>query len=394
MNDRSSTKLLLTALLVMFALILYFLVKLAVLDGVISIPQAGGYSNLWVIFLTGLTVGGLTCLAVQGGLLASVIAAREEEELEQGVNRKSTFFPTLAFLSTKLVAYIILGFILGAFGGAIGISQNTQVIMQFAAGLYMVAVALNLLNVHPIFRYAVIQPPRFLTRVVRNQSKSKELFAPAFLGAMTVFIPCGTTLAMIALAVSSANPFLGAAIMGVFVLGTMPLFFGVGWLTSILGDNFRGRFLKIAALAVLYLGVSSVNGSLVAAGSPLTLQSFWQAIPIEINLSGSEGGTSTTAQAGAPNIKTVGGVQVADITVFPNGYSPSSVQVKAGTPVRLNLTPSGGLGCTAAFRIPKLGITKTLAQGQTTPVEFTPQSPGRYTWTCAMGMFSGVLEVI
>lgn len=393
MNDKSSTKLLLIALAGMLLLIAYFLIKLAVLDGVISIPQTGGYSNLWIIFLTGLTVGGLTCLAVQGGLLASVIAAKEEEEIEEGVNRKSTIFPTLAFLTTKLIAYIILGFILGAFGGAIGISQNTQIIMQFAAGIYMVAVALNLLNVHPIFRYAVIQPPRFLTRIVRGQSKSKDLFAPGFLGAMTVFIPCGTTLAMMALAISSADAFLGAAIMGIFVLGTMPLFFGVGWLTSVLGDNFRGRFLKIAALAVLYLGVTSVNGSLTAAGSPLTLQSVWEAVPIEINLAGNEG-RATTAQAANPSTKTVGGVQVADITVFPNGYSPSSVQVKAGTPVRLNLTPSGGLGCTAGFRIPKLGITKTLVQGQTTPVEFTPQSPGKYTWTCSMGMFRGELEVI
>lgn len=393
MNDKSTTKLLLTALAGMAAVIIYFLIKIAVLDGTISIPQAGGYSNLWIIFLTGLTVGGLTCLAVQGGLLASVIAAKEEEELAQGVNRKSTILPTLAFLSTKLIAYIILGFILGAFGGAIGISQNTQIVMQLIAGLYMVAVALNLLNVHPIFRYTVIQPPRFLTRIVRGQSKSKDLFAPGFLGAMTVFIPCGTTLAMMALAVSSADAFLGAAILGVFVLGTMPLFFGVGWLTSVLGDNFRGRFLKIAALAVLYLGVMSVNGSLTAAGSPLTLQSMWESVPIEINLAGNEEG-STTAQAANPSIKTVDGVQVADITVFPNGYSPNSVQVKAGTPVRLNLTPSGGLGCTAAFRIPKLGITKTLTQGQTTPVDFTVQSPGKYTWTCSMGMFSGVLEVI
>lgn len=393
MNDKSSTKFLLMALAGMVVLIVYFLIKLVVLDGTVSIPQTGGYSNLWIIFLTGLTVGGLTCLAVQGGLLASVIAAKEEQELEEGINRKSTVFPTLAFLTTKLIAYIILGFILGAFGGAIGISQSTQIFMQFAAGIYMVAVALNLLNVHPIFRYAVIQPPRFLTRIVRGQSKSKDLFAPGLLGAMTVFIPCGTTLAMMALAISSADAFLGAAILGVFVLGTMPLFFGVGWLTSILGDNFRGRFLKIAALAVLYLGVTSVNGSLTAAGSPLTLQSVWEVVPIEINVAGNEGGT-ITAKAANPSIKTVGGVQVTDITVFPNGYSPSSVQVNAGTPVRLNLTPSGGLGCTAAFRIPKLGISKTLIQGQTTPVDFTPQSPGKYTWTCSMGMFSGVLEII
>ena len=169
--------------------------------------------DLWVIFLTGLTVGGLTCLAVQGGLLASVIAAKEEEEIEKGVNNRNTIFPTLVFLSTKLVAYTILGFILGAFGGALNISPNVQIIMQFIAGLYMIAVALNLLNVHPIFRYVVIQSPRFLTRIVRNQSKSKDLFAPAFLGAVTIFIPCGTTLAMEALAISSANAFFGAAIM-------------------------------------------------------------------------------------------------------------------------------------------------------------------------------------
>ena len=40
--------------------------------------------DLWLIFLTCLTVGGLTCLAVQGGLLASIIAAREEEDFEEG----------------------------------------------------------------------------------------------------------------------------------------------------------------------------------------------------------------------------------------------------------------------------------------------------------------------
>src|SRR3990167_11060751 len=157
--------------------------------------------DLCIIFLTGLTVGGLTCLAVQGGLLASVIAAKEEEEIRRGINNRNVIFPTLAFLFTKLAVYTILGFILGAFGGALNISHNVQLIMQFLAGLYMILIALDLLNVHPIFRYIVIQPPKFLTRLVRNQSKSKDLFAPALLGAMTVFIPCGTTLAMEALAI-------------------------------------------------------------------------------------------------------------------------------------------------------------------------------------------------
>ena len=38
--------------------------------------------NLWTVFLTGLFTGGLTCLAVQGGLLASTIAQREEEKFK------------------------------------------------------------------------------------------------------------------------------------------------------------------------------------------------------------------------------------------------------------------------------------------------------------------------
>lgn len=252
----------------------------------------------------------------------------------------------------------------------------------------MVAVALNLLNVHPIFRYAIIQPPRFLTKMIRNQTKSKDIFAPALLGVMTIFIPCGTTLAMEALAVSTGNPILGAAIMGVFTLGTAPLFFGIGFLTASLGDAFKLKFFKVAGVLVLYLGITSVNGAMLAAGSPITLQTIGEAIPIEIDLSGGEAAASVNS-----NVRLIGGVQTADIVVFPTSYTPNYIQVKAGAPVRLNLTPSGGLGCTSFFRIPSLGITKKLAQGATETVEFIPQSPGKLIFTCSMGMYSGVIDV-
>lgn len=347
--------------------------------------------NLWVIFLTGLTIGSLTCLAVQGGLLASVIASREGEDLKEGKRSYHAIFATAAFLIAKLFSYTVLGFILGAFGGVLNITPNVQLAVQLIAGVYMIAIALNLLNVHPIFRYFVIQPPRFLTRIVRNQSKSKDLFAPTFLGAMTIFIPCGTTLAMEALAISSSNALLGASIMFAFILGTTPLFFGVGFLTSILGDNFQGRFLKLAAIAVLYLGITSVNGALVAFGSPITLQSIAENSPIQIDLSG--GGSSNAASAADPNVKLVNGVQTTDISVFPNGYKPDNIQVKTGVPVRLNLTQVGGVGCTTGFRIPSLGITKSLQDGPQT-VEFTPTQPGKIIWTCSMGMFRGAIDVI
>lgn len=339
--------------------------------------------NLWVIFLTGLTVGGLTCLAVQGGLLASVITEREEESLKGKGTAKHAIYSTLAFLLSKLVAYIALGFVLGAFGGAININGNVQTIMQLVAGLYMIAVALNLLNIHPIFRYAIIQPPRFLQRMVRNQSKSKDLFAPALLGGMTIFIPCGTTIAMETLAISSANALVGASIMAAFILGTMPLFFGIGAITSMMGEAFKSKFLKLAAIAVFYLGFTSFNASLVALNSPITLQSVYENLPFEFNFGGSNS-TQNTVQTN----------QNTQIDISSRGYTPNYITVKSGQPVTLTLKSKDAFSCASAFRIPSLGIVKNLQPNDTQTISFTPTQPGKIQFNCSMGMYRGVIEVI
>lgn len=329
-------------------------------------------------------------MAVQGGLLASTIAAREEADLEIKEKKKHNAGPVLAFLTTKLAAYLGLGFILGAFGGALQISDNIRILIQLAAGLYMLAVAGNLLNLHPIFRYVIIQPPRLLTKLVRNQAKSRDLFAPAFLGALTIFIPCGTTLAMEALAISSGSPLLGAAILGAFVLGTSPLFFILGYVTTFLGDAFQKKFLKVAAILVIYLGITSANGALIQAGSSLTLQTLAEAIPLEVNLEG-EGDTPPAEQDLA---RLENGVQVTDIAVERYGYNPNYLKVKKGIPVRLNLTSNDVYSCALAFRIPSLGIKKNLQPTDKATVEFTPQQEGKLVYTCAMGMYSGVVEVV
>ena len=222
---------------------------------------------------------------------------------------------------------------------------------------------------------------------VKNTTKSKDLFAPALLGALTIFIPCGTTLAMEVFAISSGSPILGAAIMATFVLGTFPLFLGLGFLTTTLGDTFKTKFFKIAGILVLYLGVTSFNGALVLAGSPVTLQTIREAIPISIDLS--EGELSENSF-----VKTENGVQIVDIAVFPTGYSPNNVQVKQGIPVRLNLKSGGRLGCTSQFRIPSLGISKNIPLSGVAEVDFTPSMKGKIVFTCSMGMYSGIIDVI
>lgn len=341
--------------------------------------------DLWVIFFTGLTVGGLTCLAVQGGLLASTIAAREAEDFREGSHRKHTLWPVLAFLVTKFLAYITLGFLLGLFGSALNFSDSSRAVMQLLAGIYMILIALNLLNVHPIFRYAVIQPPKFLTRLVRNTSKSNDIFAPALLGAFTIFIPCGTTLAIEALAISSGSPFWGAAILGTFVLGTAPMFLGLGFLTNKLGDTFRTRFLKLAGIMVFYIGITSINAGLIMSNSPWNLQTVAGNIPIRIDFSGNQNNYL---------VDQVNGIQNVNIYVRSSGYSPNYFQVRSGVPVRMNLTTNNVYSCAIAFRMPALRIARNLEPTGTETIEFTPTKKGKVIYTCSMGMYSGVMEVI
>src|SRR3990167_7375716 len=205
--------------------------------------------NLWTVFLTGLLTGGLSCMAVQGGLLAATLAQKEEERIRTQLSANRAW-PIFAFLIAKIIAYTILGALLGYFGSFFQLSITTQIFLQITVAVFMIGTALNLLNVHPLFRYFVIAPPRFLLRIIRSQTKNESNFAPLFLGALTVFITCGTTQAMMALSIASGNPILGALIMFVFILGTSPVFFILGYLTTKISTAFNAVFMKAVAVMI------------------------------------------------------------------------------------------------------------------------------------------------
>lgn len=330
--------------------------------------------NLFTIFLTGLLAGGLSCMAVQGGLLTATIAQQAQNKL--------TIRPLLIFLITKLIAYTALGFGLGWLGSFMQLSITAQIILQTAVILFMLGTAFNLLNVHPIFRYFVIQPPKFLTRLVRKQSKKQEWFAPGLLGAFTVLIPCGTTQAMMALAVASGNPWSGAAILFTFVLATSPVFFLVGYFAAKLAGSMQQSFMKVAAVAIILLAVFNANNILALAGSPLTMDSFARNAWCIVSYCN-------------PVVVTSAPVNAANVIIEENGYSPRSLTVKAGSRVTLNLENRGGKGCTQAFTIPSLGVQKIVPNGRSSTVTFTaPNEPGQLSFMCSMGMYRGTINVI
>ncbi|MFZ2202172.1 MAG: sulfite exporter TauE/SafE family protein [Microgenomates group bacterium] len=343
-------------------------------------------TNLLLIFLTGLTTGGLSCLAVQGGLLASVVSPTEEK-LKADLKNHNQTLPIISFLTAKIVAHTILGFFLGLLGSAISLTPYLRGWFQIAIGVYLVGVALSLLDAHPIFRYFIIQPPKFLSRLVKNQSKSKSLFAPALLGALTIFIPCAVTQAMVVVALGTGNPLLSAAIMFSFVLGTSPTFFILGVLFNKLGEKFQSWFYKVAATILVTMAIFSINGGISLMGSIYTLQNFVEAAQVSFS------GVRLPSIAGAL-ARDNQGVQEVAITVSSSGYSPQHITLKKGIPARLILKTSGTNGCARAFTIPSLRLQKILPVTGTETLEFTPTKAGPLVFTCSMGMYTGVFNVI
>lgn len=86
------------------------------------------------------------------------------------------------------------------------------------------------------------------------------------------------------------------------------------------------------------------------------------------------------------------GTQVATVVV-DRGYVPSRIELEAGVPAVLRFERRENDPCSELLVCELLPSEHRLAAYAQTPVRFTPQRPGRYAFTCGMGMYSGELVV-
>jgi uncharacterized protein len=330
--------------------------------------------GLIVAFLTGLTTGGLGCLAVQGGLLTSTLAYQIEQDMlahhDSGVTQKfkpHIAQPILFFLLAKLIAYTVLGGLLGALGSVLQLTPFMSAILYFAIGIFMLGNGLRMLNVHPIFRYFVIEPPSSLTRYIRRKSKSgASLFTPVLLGTLTVFLPCGVTQAMMAAALGTGSPLQGAILMFAFILGTMPLFFSVSYFATRLSSIVEKYFMRIVAITMLVLGLVQVDSGLNLVGAPISFTGGFNSLISYV----------MPAQSGYV------------INVTENGYSPIVLHLPANQPVTLEWVTNDTQTCARSVVIPSLKYQKILPPTGRVKLEIPPQEKGAVIrYTCSMGMY-------
>jgi len=371
--------------------------------------------NLTAVLATGLFAGGVSCAAVQGGLLTGLLtrqraatgstadpihvphpaptALSADPLAATGRHRAAAeppppartplqrvaddITPVGGFLLGKLASHTALGALLGALGGVVQLSISARTTLQLLAGALIIVFGLAQLGV-PGFRRVVIEPPQSWMRVVRNRSRSRSALAPALLGLATVLIPCGVTLSVQALALASGSALSGAVIMAVFVAGTAPLFALLGYAARRAATAWRGRLALATGLVVVVMGLYTLNGGLELAGSPLAVSRIAAAF------------AAPTAPADTSTVTTQGGRQQVAITAGV-GYSPDNVAVRAGIPTTLVVRSDNPQGCVRAFLVPSHGVDAILPEHGETRIDLGILPTGTLRYSCGMGMYTGTI---
>jgi len=325
-----------------------------------QIQSSMGYGMLFVIGL----LTSLHCVAMCGGI-----------NLAQSANASksggSTILPNFMYNLGRVVSYTIIGGVVGALGAVISLGGGFRGAVAIFAGVFMMIMGLNMLDVFPWLRRFNIKMPKFISRKIdHNKAKSHSSF---YVGLLNGLMPCGPLQSMQLFALSTGSFFGGALSMFLFSLGTVPLMFVLGTLSSKLNKKFTEKMLSTCAILVVVLGVGMLNNGLALSGVVVPQLA---AADENTNMAKLEGGYQT-------------------ITTPLNFGTYPAITVKAGIPVKWTITAEKGKvnGCNNEIIITEYDISVKIKEGENI-IEFTPSKPGQFGYSCWMGMIRSTITVV
>ncbi|OQY65123.1 hypothetical protein B6D29_04415 [Microgenomates bacterium UTCPR1] len=341
---------------------------------------SNNFASLPIVFLVGITAGLSTCMALVGGLVLG--ASSRFAEAHPTATAFQKFKPHLFFNLGRIISYFILGGIIGYAGSFFQLSLTTLGILTIAVGGIMLLLGLQLTELFPRLNGMNVTLPKGISRLLGIQEHAKKEYShknSMIMGAMTFFLPCGFTQAMQLYAISSGSPVTGALTMGVFALGTAPGLLSVGGMTAFIKGAFAKMFFKFAGVVVVALAFFNILNGYNLTGLNIDVLSAFN--------------KGVVAQSNDPNVTIENGVQIVKMTQNASGYSPNSFTIKKDIPVKWVINSTDSFTCAASIVSAKLGVRQGLQQGENI-IEFTPKEVGPIRFSCSMGMYTGVFNVV
>jgi sulfite exporter TauE/SafE/copper chaperone CopZ len=183
-------------------LFLFFLIQRSKIFSSVNIPD-----NIFLMsFIIGIIASLSSCMAVVGSIIISISTQQKGKR------------SLISFHISRIVAFFILGGLLGLVGNIFTFSRNFYTVSTLIISILLLLMGLNLLDIFPFIKRLI---PSFSKNVFTknfNQSAS-----PVLLGIITFILPCGFTQSMQVIALTSGSIMEASLIMLIFALGTFPI---------------------------------------------------------------------------------------------------------------------------------------------------------------------------
>ncbi|WHY76039.1 sulfite exporter TauE/SafE family protein [Neobacillus sp. WH10] len=325
-----------------------------------------------LLFFVGL-ITSIHCVGMCGGIMLSQTIGKESK------SKFDAMKPAILYNLGRVVSYTIIGGIVGAIGSVFALSLTTKAGVQILAGVFMIVMGFNMAG-FKAFRKLQLKLP---TSVLKLLGKPKPK-TPFFVGIFNGLMPCGPLQTMQLYALGTGSAISGALSMFMFAIGTVPLMLTFGALSSLLSKGYTKKILKFSGILIVVLGLVMSNRGFALAGMNLSPASLLANIgPFGDNPTASKNATKATLKDG---------VQVLNMTANVSGYTPTTLYVQKGMPVKWVVDAEQLTGCNSTIVMPDMNLEQKLQSGKNI-IEFTPGNDDIH-FSCWMGMKRGTIKVV
>lgn len=162
----------------------------------------------------------------------------------------------LGYHAMRILAYIAIGMVAGAFGGIFMVSAGQKAALFFVVGIALVIIGVCLWTRGRALKFIENEKiSRLITTLASRLSRKKTLLNFMLLGFLNGLLPCGMVYYFAAQSIAASSAAKGALVMAVFGLSTLPALAFFGLFFSALGAKFRQVMFKISLVIVILNGI-------------------------------------------------------------------------------------------------------------------------------------------